>query len=329
MKGLDWSNESYVRLHRSDTPAWRRLRWEAQTVYMALLRKLDRAGCMPLDGLLPFEAVAEMIACPEEVAERALQKLLLAGFLEVNQAEDVLVDPYYLEREEATMSDKQRKRESRARRRDRAIALQTVTDESQNVTKTSRDVTSGHERSRAVTSGHSFPSVPDLPDLPEKEPPIPPEGGSVRRWPDWATKAARGNGATPGEVCEAICRCIEQVHLKPPNPARAATAAGPILALWKKLERPPIAQFEDKYRLVARAGHECPHATFERGVRGNFDGGQDRSRSTATMSRQDRWDERLQVAQDWQDGKPMDSPSGGKPKMGKYQERLFGRKSKQ
>lgn len=46
MRGLDWSNTSYSRLYRQDTAAWKRLKWEAQSVYVLLLRHLDRAGCL-------------------------------------------------------------------------------------------------------------------------------------------------------------------------------------------------------------------------------------------------------------------------------------------
>jgi len=151
MKGLDWSNESYVRLYRADTPAWRRLHWEAQGVYMLVLRQLDRAGTMPVDGLLPFEAVAEMTGAPEDVVERALEKIVTAGFLEVNKAEDLLVDPEFLEREETAKSDAQRQRESRNHRRDRAKSSHSVTDQSRNVTNPSQLVTDSHGASRSVT----------------------------------------------------------------------------------------------------------------------------------------------------------------------------------
>lgn len=168
MKGLDWSNESYVRLYRADTPAWRRLHWEAQGVYMLVLRQLDRAGTMPLDGLLPFEAVAVMTGAPDDVAERSLAKILTSGLLEVNKGEDLLVDPEFLEREETAMSDAMRKRESRATRRDRAAPPQNVTTGSQNVTNSharSRSVTASHAASRSVT-----PSLPclALPSCPEE-----------------------------------------------------------------------------------------------------------------------------------------------------------------
>lgn len=146
MKGLDWTNETWVRLYRSDSPAWKRLKWEAQSVYLGLQRKLDRAGCLSLDGLMDFEAVAEMTGCPEDVAERALPRLYQLGFLVKAEDGDMIVDPEYIERDEAASSDAQRKRDSRARRRDRTMS-RSVTGESQNVTEPSQPVTRGHSAS--------------------------------------------------------------------------------------------------------------------------------------------------------------------------------------
>lgn len=168
MKGLDWSNESYARWYRADTPAWKRLHWEAQSIYGLILRKLDRAGTMPLDGLLPFEAVAEMTGAPEVVTERALEKIVAAGFLQINKAEDLLVDPEFLEREETPKSDAQRKRESRNHRRDRAKMSRNVTEQSQIVTEASRTVTGGHGASRPVTPIPSPSPSPSL-SLPKEK----------------------------------------------------------------------------------------------------------------------------------------------------------------
>jgi len=121
MRGLDWSNTPYARLYRQDTAAWKRLKWEAQAVYALLLRHLDRAGCLALDGLFPWEAVAEMTGIPDAVCERSVPALVAAGFFV--EGDDKLTDPEFLDREEATMSGAQRKRDERARRRDKAISI--------------------------------------------------------------------------------------------------------------------------------------------------------------------------------------------------------------
>lgn len=183
MKGLDWTNETWVRVYRSDTPAWKRLKWEAQTVYLALLRKLDRAGCLSFDGLMDFEAVAEMTGCPEDVAERALERLYQLGFLARSGDGDMLVDPEYIERDEAASSDAQRKRDSRARRRDRATS-QNVTRASDSVTEPSRAVTRGHGESHAVTPIPSEPSLSEPAEPRKADSPEPAADGDSTPLPE-------------------------------------------------------------------------------------------------------------------------------------------------
>lgn len=195
MKGLDWSNESYVRLYRTDTPAFRRLRTEAQGIYVLILRKLDRAGTMQLDGLFPHEAVAEMIGADEGAVEKALERIMAAGLLEVNTEVDMLVDPEFLDREETTRTDMQRKRDSRAARRDLAKVGRSVmahpsrygTDVSHIVTDRSQPVTARHSSSQLVT-----PSVPSVPSFPPNEERIP--TGSLVGDPDGSHDAAPDNG---------------------------------------------------------------------------------------------------------------------------------------
>lgn len=169
MKGLDWTNETWVRLYRTDSPSWKRLKWEAQSVYLGLQRKLNRAGCLSLDGLLDFEAVAEMIGCPEDVAERALPRLYQLGFLVKSGDGDLIVDPEFMERDEAASSDAQRKRDSRERQRDRGMS-RNVTPESRKVTEPSHSVTAGHTRSL-----RDEPSLEET--IQEEDPPLPPEVG--------------------------------------------------------------------------------------------------------------------------------------------------------
>ena len=200
MRGLDWSNTAYVRLYRQDTATWKRLKWEAQAVYVLLQRHLDRAGCLPLEGLFAYEVVAEMTGVPEEICEQALQRLLAGGFVEISH--DALVDPEFLEREEATMSDAQRKRESRQRRRDSARTSRTVTVESRNVTEPSRVVTDGHEASRAVTPclsllGCAFPEEEDSLGLAADRASEPPEVVA------WITVVGGKSASANGRVREA------------------------------------------------------------------------------------------------------------------------------
>jgi len=155
---LRWEDERYVRLYTRDTVAWRMLPWEAKALWPLILRKLDRAGLMPLEGhgAAGLAAIVELPVAVVEVGLSALEKdgcvRLVAG---------VLVSPNFIEAQEAAQSDIQRKREQRARDRDLAAASQIVTDGHVSGQK----VTNGHSESQPVTAGHSdlFCSEPSLP----------------------------------------------------------------------------------------------------------------------------------------------------------------------
>lgn len=178
MRGLDWSNESYVRLYRRATPEWELLGFEGQAVYLALLPKLDRAGVLPLGSLSPAEAVAAILRWPEQVVSDGLERVLSRGFLIHNPELSSLIDPEYLAREESTLSDRARKREERERRRSDHVTIREL--ESQAVTlghELGKNVTGGHAVSRGVTSGHAvslrsgpFRAVPGL--AVHEEPPL-------------------------------------------------------------------------------------------------------------------------------------------------------------
>ncbi len=169
MKGLDWTNERWVRTYIRDTPAWLLLGYETQNLYLQLLRKMDRAGVIPLDETAhPHESVAVMFpgAVPDRV-ERQLEKLTGAGFLLHDRGHACLLDPGFIERDEAAMTDRQRQRESRAKRRDRSTVTKSD-EESRNGAVPSQPVTAGHNVSHGVTPIRSDPSLA-VPDQEEEE----------------------------------------------------------------------------------------------------------------------------------------------------------------
>lgn len=158
---MRWSDERYVRLYTRDTIAWRCLPWQARALFPLILRKLDRAGLMPLDGH-GARGLSVLLDMPAEVVEVGYPALLKDGCLQ--EIDGVIVCPNYIEAQEAAQSDPQRAREKRARDREIAAAAG-VTKRDEVVTKrdgaeTNREqtVTSCHEPSRAVTSCHSVPS---------------------------------------------------------------------------------------------------------------------------------------------------------------------------
>jgi uncharacterized phage protein (TIGR02220 family) len=162
---VDWANERYVRVYTRDTTDLLAVGWEGRAVLWELMRKCDRAGVIDFDG--DTAVLAEMLRMPEEIVSLALPKLERRGVVE--RGDGTLVVPNFLEAQEASQSDKQRARESRARRRDRARHEQSqdVTPASQNVTTTSHAVTAGHAESHAVTPCRAVPcrATPSLEDI--------------------------------------------------------------------------------------------------------------------------------------------------------------------
>jgi hypothetical protein len=121
---MDWPNERYVRVYTRDTTTWKLMDWRGRAVLSLLIRKVDRAGVLDVghDGVLGLAAVLEL---PVDIAEAGIAQLTTArgGLPTVVDTGTAYVLPNYIEAQEAPQSDPQRKRESRARRRDVALAV--------------------------------------------------------------------------------------------------------------------------------------------------------------------------------------------------------------
>lgn len=157
---MDWSNERYVRLYTRDTDTWISLSWQARALLALMLRKVDRAGV--LETVRGARGVAGLTTLPLEVVEVGLADLLEAGT--VREIGVGYFMPKFLEAQEAPMSDAQRARDSRERRRDKATAAQITRDvESQNGASASHSVT---ETSQAVTPRHTASLQPTQTNLP-------------------------------------------------------------------------------------------------------------------------------------------------------------------
>jgi Meiotically Up-regulated Gene 113 (MUG113) protein len=118
---VDWANERYVCLYTRDTPEWAALEWQARALFYELMRKVDRAGLLPL-GKSGLRGLAGIVRIPLEIVEASLPLLLADGC--VVQRGSTLVLPNFMPAQEATRSDKQRQRDSRERRRAEAMAAQ-------------------------------------------------------------------------------------------------------------------------------------------------------------------------------------------------------------
>jgi hypothetical protein len=140
---MDWANERYVRVYTRDTADWDALSWQAQALFVLLLRKVDRSGVYDM-GRQGGRAVANTLKMPPELVESALDELLEDGCLEHHGRS--LVVPNFLEAQEAAQSDRHRMREMRARRREIAR---------------SEPVTAGYDALRAVTNRNGVPDPVD------------------------------------------------------------------------------------------------------------------------------------------------------------------------
>lgn len=186
---MRWEDERYVRLYTRDTVDWLALSWDAQALLMQLLRKVDRAGILPL-GKRGRAAVPFVFGRPD-MAERiaaALGELEADGCVIVDA--ERLVFRNFIEAQEAQHTDKARKRAQRERDRDKLVAGgfkgsdagadivasleraqgtangHAVTDsvtpavtaghtETGSVTARDQNRDSGHAASREVTAGHA------------------------------------------------------------------------------------------------------------------------------------------------------------------------------
>ncbi len=139
---MRWEDERYVRLFTRDAPSWLTLSFDAQALLMHLLRKVDRAGILPLGKLGP-KGVAVAIGHPQlwDRLQPALNELLEDGCVRLS-GEQLLV-PNFLEAQECAMSNAARKRTSRERAR---ALLETVTKRD----RRSRKVTVGTVRYGSV-----------------------------------------------------------------------------------------------------------------------------------------------------------------------------------
>lgn len=111
---MNWPDERYVRLYTRDTVTWKSWHWETRSVFMALLRKVDRAGVLECGGH-GIEGIAMVIEIPADVVDRAVTELRKSGT--VIMESDRLVMPKFVDAQESRSSGKLRQSERRERAR--------------------------------------------------------------------------------------------------------------------------------------------------------------------------------------------------------------------
>jgi hypothetical protein len=189
---MRWEDERYVRVYTRDTGEWLALGWEAQALFMLLLRKADRAGLVPT-GKAGIRGLAALAGMPLDVVQRVALLLLEDGCL--REATGGYVIPNFIVAQEARASDAQRKRDQRERDRDKAIASgssgsRSGMDSEASVVRaqSQNGVTQGGHamESHAVTGGHAGEVTPSL-TVPS------------RTVPDTASHGSADAGQPPGE----------------------------------------------------------------------------------------------------------------------------------
>lgn len=141
---MRWGDERYVRLYTRDTPDWIDLPWQGRTVFYELLRKVDRAGLVPL-GKSGNKGLSRLLSLPLAVINTGLQALLDDGC--VTKSDPYLLLPNFVEAQESRRSDVQRQRASREAARDsaRASAIENAKKTNESAASMSQSVTDSHE----------------------------------------------------------------------------------------------------------------------------------------------------------------------------------------
>ena len=152
---MDWSNERYVRIYVRETVGDVAMSWQARAIWKEILSKCDRAGLISLDGH-GVRGLAGLIRIPCDVVEEHFQQLIDDGRVKMSGA--YLIVPNFIEAQESTQSDRQRAAESRARRREKAILGEVLSQNETICHKTNPGVTVSHSVSHDVTPCRATPN---------------------------------------------------------------------------------------------------------------------------------------------------------------------------
>jgi hypothetical protein len=136
---MDWGSERYVRCYTRDTLTWSLIGWEGRTTLLMLLRKVDRAGCLDVEGDV-FDAVALMTDLPLELVVRPGLTMLIKRDV-IERGNGCLIIKNFIAAQEALATDAQRARSYRERLRDKKRRSVTPRD---NPGVTPRDDPSSH-----------------------------------------------------------------------------------------------------------------------------------------------------------------------------------------
>lgn len=122
---LRYEDEAWIRLYVRDSMTWLSWSWQAQGLFCCLIRKLDRAGLMELEGHDPALVVSIHTRWPLEVVAKHLPELMRpdqTGVPTIDVANGCLIATRFVEAQNASNSTAKRSKEYRARKREMARA---------------------------------------------------------------------------------------------------------------------------------------------------------------------------------------------------------------
>ncbi len=163
---MRWEDERYVRIYTRDTGDWLALSFEAQALFLMLLRKLDRIGELPL-GKRGKRAIGACVGHAGVASlDSALDELLEDGCVCMKDASTLFV-PNFLKAQEISKTPAERKREQRERDAEAAAAASRLVTGSHAMSRESHERVTGHEMSPRAVPSQSVPSQSNPPP-PEK-----------------------------------------------------------------------------------------------------------------------------------------------------------------
>jgi hypothetical protein len=159
---MRWEDERYVRVYVRDTPDWIALGWEAQAVFIAIMRKCDRAGLIEL-GKTGERSLAPMLAIPLDVVQRSIAVLLEDGCLERHGSK--LVIRNFVAAQEGTMSNALRCKLYRQRVSDEIRGLtQNMSPPTQNMSAATQEMSEPtRPTTTLVENDMPYRTVPSVP----------------------------------------------------------------------------------------------------------------------------------------------------------------------
>jgi hypothetical protein len=157
---VKFEEERYVRVYTRDTGDWLMLSFEAQSVWLMMLRKFDRSGLIHL-GRGGRRMLAAVLGHPaqQELVDRALDELLADGCVTIVTDGTKLYAPNFIDAQDWTATDADRARKYRAKK---AKPPETLESENPENLSTVTNVTTVTQPSPRAVPCRSVPSVPSV-----------------------------------------------------------------------------------------------------------------------------------------------------------------------